>query len=60
MNVDPNGPRPMEYWAGIEYDAIHAGEPPVMSKGHYNVPTEYHERKAQEERYQKAKENIKP
>lgn len=60
MNIDPNGPRPMEYWAGIEHDAIHAGKPPVMKNGAYNVPTEYHERMAQEEQYRKAKENLTP
>lgn len=48
----------MEYWAGIEWDAIHEGRPPTVMHGVYNIPTEYHARMAQEEKYRKAKEKL--
>lgn len=54
-DVDPDGPRPMEYYAAREWDALNSGKPPPPAMGvPYAMPTEYHARMRYLERYEKS------
>lgn len=59
MNVDPNGPCPMEYHAAREWEALQSGKPPAPAMGvAYALPTEYHAREAYLKKYSEGRERY--
>ena len=59
MEIDVNGPCPMEYHAAREWRALRDGKPPPPAMGvPYEMPTEYHARQRYLEKYEKSRERY--
>ena len=56
VEIDPSGPRPMDYGAALQWDALRNGKAPTNDgAGHYVMPTDYESRQKYLEKYRRAR-----